>query len=389
MSTAADTVDAARLKKRMRQTLKMQRYRKRLLEKADMLRATVSELEQAIYDAMQRRHPSNEVAQPSTLLPWEQVVRALRDESELATKDNVDLQRLCKTQGIVLLVLKQWVASFVVHMRTPRGTMKTWRHVTLGVHPASRVRGCDWITLQMLHHVDRVFQQCHFPPLTSTDVVDDFVIGTTEEDDDDTVQYMWRDQREVPYAMEVVRELFARPHYTKMVAGGPKAKWIAPDDETAAVVAADNYRLRELDARLHYVHSFRGNQMLVRNVAREFDLPDRCVFVAQNIHDDELLPNSSAAQRNRTSWFVLDRISSTRTKMRALSVLSQQFTKTGFVDLADEAKAWGLDVKPTEALDSAERRVHHRISQICSFNGSTYNRELDEALASTAKKRIK
>ncbi|KAF0689673.1 Aste57867_18910 [Aphanomyces stellatus] len=376
VSPATAANDAATLlKKRMRQTKKMQRYRKRLIEKAEVMRDHIASLETEIAEYMQRR-PSTKAA-ATLLLPWKEVARALKDDGKLADKDNRALQQQCQAQRMTILAIKHWMTEATTIVKSPRGSTHTWRNVTLCAHPTSRQLGFDWITKQMHANTDAVLQQFHFPPLVSTDVVDDFTIDTTNSD---FFQLVWRDQREVPYPLEDVRDLFMRPHFFVMVGGVglPETTSIA-ERET---IATDQHMLQlHCGSDTQYLHKrMLRAKTLVHSLVREFHEPNRCVFVRQSIHDDELLANDPL-QRNRMTWFVLDRLGPKRTKIRALNLSSQQFAKGGvYVSLEEEAPKWGLDVRADDDADVIHRRLVQRLYHICSGGGSAFDQDLDDAL---------
>ncbi|KAF0689671.1 Aste57867_18908 [Aphanomyces stellatus] len=370
-SPAEDVEAALAAAKRMRQTQKMQRYRKRLVEKADVLRGQVVQMEAAVKEFMRRRRS----LASSTQLPWKEVAKALESECNGVEAENKSLQSACHTHRVTILAMKHWVAAHVSSIPTsPRTSFgQSWRHVTLSGHPTSRRLGLDWITRQMHHNTDVVFQRCLFPPISSRDIVDDFVIEG--EVDDHGLLFLWRDQRDVPLPLETVRDLFARPHFYNML-GGLKhdSRALASPDE-AHVVATDTKMLEAFHGMLRYGHYIRGQEH-VHYLSREFDTPDRCVFVAQNITDDELLHND-AIQCNRMDWYVLDRLGPTRTKLRALGMASQMATREGPVSLEDEAHSWGIEVQHGVDLESKERSIRHRINQIASVGTNSYNQDLE------------
>ncbi|KAF0689675.1 Aste57867_18912 [Aphanomyces stellatus] len=373
-------IDAAAdelMKKRMRQNVKMQRYRKRLVERADILRAEVAHLEADI-DAYVVHQQERLRAAPKAL-PWKEVARAMQEDLDLTKKDNLALRRLCDSQAAISLAMKRWVASSVSLLTSPSGnTVLSWRHVTIGTDPASRVRAFDWITRHLYHNTDYMLQQYLFPSASSSEIVNDYIVDVSNAHG---LQYIRRHQISVPYSLEAVRDYFARPYCAHMGGSAFPPSNLA---NSAAVIAADDQMLRYYDGKLEYAHcSKAGGRALVHTLVREFNDPNRAVFVMQNVHDDALLPND-AIQRNRMRWVVLERISPNETKIRMLAIMSRRFSKHGFVPLVEEALEWGLDVRASmvDSLleDATERRVNHHIYQICKSEPSCA-RDVDEALA--------
>ncbi|KAF0689674.1 Aste57867_18911 [Aphanomyces stellatus] len=370
--------DEGLMKRRLRERLKMQRYRKRLVDEAVVLRADVAQLERLVDEKMRRRRSRGSNA---LFLTWKEIAKSLEDESELVKQDYRALKRHVDAQQAMALALKQWVAaSAPALLKGPTGHVQTWRQVTLCAHPASRARAFEWIAQQLHHNTDRMLQRCLFPATSSSDVIDDFLIDASNLDQHG-LQYIWRDQRDVPYSLDAVRDVYARPHYIESV-GTSDAAWAARDG-IAQVVAADQQMLAaNFDGSLRYGHDTMGGRALVHTLACEFNEPNRCVFVAQNIHDDELLPND-AVRRNRMTWsveFVLERLGPHRTKIRSLNVMTQLFSKDGFVPLEEEALVWGLNVHAIDDVASVERRVNQHIQHMCTARKNNYEGGVREAM---------
>ncbi|KAF0689672.1 Aste57867_18909 [Aphanomyces stellatus] len=375
MTTTDGGDDASLAERRRYRTQKMQRYRKRLIERADRLKEQAATMEQEIADFMRRRRPRD----LTMLLPWKEVAKAMADEREDVETDNEALAMQCRSRHETIEAMKQWAAAATTTflMKTPRGHTQTWQHITLSAHPTTRLLGFDWITLHLYHHMDNVFRRYGFPSLASTDVVDDFLVDMS---DVDALQYIWRDQREVPYPLEAVRDLFVRSHFRKMLQGDgaptiPAAEHHVVADDDAVLASA-------FHGSMQYVHSRRKGEH-VHYLAREFHETDRCVFVAQNILDDERRRHDDT-QCHRMDWFVLDRIGPARTKMRAVGTMSHMFTKDrSFVPLEDEALRWGLDLREAAAVDwgdSVERRLIQHIYRTCSADSINDNADVDKAV---------
>ncbi|KAF0689677.1 Aste57867_18914 [Aphanomyces stellatus] len=370
-------VDAARAEVRLRRTLKMQRYRKRLIEKADCLRDEVTHLQNEI-DAYMRRQRGRSA---SLLLPWKDVAKGLEDESELVAKDNRALKQLCLAQQQTMWTLHRWVVANLAIVTCPNAETQTWRYVTVCADPASRLCAFEWIAQHMQHNTDRVFQQFGFPAIASSTCIDDFSVEyQPSQDVDDGLQFIWRDQRELPYPMEAVRDWFARPHCLNMV-GAARANWPTTAHDRDVVAEDDRVLELQFGGTLRYIHNVRRGGKLIHILFSEWCGLDRCVFATQGIRDDERLPND-AVQRNRMSWFVLDRLGPTRTKMRALNVMSQHISSDGFVSFEEEAvDGWGIDF-PMDVPDmaSVERRVVQRMIDLGSGGGDWFNTALRDAM---------
>ncbi|KAF0689678.1 Aste57867_18915 [Aphanomyces stellatus] len=332
--------------KKSRDRAKMQRYRKRVADKYTALRLQAYHLETDLWHLHAFRVCS------STVLPWEDVYHAMREDIERITHSNESIKIKCQAYDRLIASMETWTRTCLVP-RSPSSSSKTlWHRATLDANPATRKLGFDWITKRLFHHHERVFEQCHFPGGTR---LLDFVVDTT--DGRDAMQFMWRIQVDVAASLETVRDEFARPHLLNQVMGKhlDEASMMAVDhpaeeDMPPVVVASDDKLLEDFDGTCCYVHNVWGGgdnfaKTRVHFLTREFDVSDdRVVFVAQSIHDDPLLPPIAAA-RNRMIWLVLDRRGPTRTTIRVLCVHSRYMTADGRVlSLDDEARRWRGDV---------------------------------------------
>ncbi|CAK4980314.1 unnamed protein product [Aphanomyces euteiches] len=76
-----------------------------------------------------------------------------------------------------------------------------------------------------------------------------------------------------------------------------------------------------------------------------FHEKDRTVIVVRQIEDDEAHNNRDFCQRSRMTWLDIRRVPRRKkTRMRTLTMLSQTFSRDGYVPLEEEAARWGLDL---------------------------------------------
>ncbi|KAF0689680.1 Aste57867_18917 [Aphanomyces stellatus] len=363
--TTDAVVDEATAKRRLKERQKMQRYRQRLAAKASALRDQVAVLAREMQRLSQQRQ---------TLLPWEVVADVMREESGLMMRTNVSLRMQCVDQAALVEAMKRWVVRVVTIPTTP-STGPTWRNSTLPALPDARKLGFDWITNYMYHNTDAIFDQLGYPH-DHVNVFSDFSIDMTKPDD---LQYVWRSQRDIHAPLEHVRDIFARPNLMGQLKGHYFGMATAPPDAALEALAAqDNLLLQPLAAR--YEHHRWSASTVMHFLAREFHAPGRCVFVAQNILDDECVVAPNKAERNRRIWLVLDAVTPSRTRMRALCLNSQAISKEGTIfSFENEALVWGCDV----SLYPESIRMHkfsQHVKAIACCNGNSFGREVQDKL---------
>ncbi|KAF0720953.1 hypothetical protein AaE_010228 [Aphanomyces astaci] len=329
--------------KKAREKAKMQRYRKRQADLYTQLHVEAFHLESQVM------HHANAVAQRrvlrlsavSSLLPWKEVLAAIRDDMDELTTANDALRARSQAVDRLAKAMQRWVhnaqyfpsPSSLSSSLHASGTLcrTPWRHVTLDAAPATRTLGFDWITKNLCHNHELVFQQCHFPPITSPDRVADFGVDTT--DGMERLQYIWRIQDDVAVPLSTVRDAFARPHFLSQVLGK------------------------------HLTNT------------------------------SSISPHISAAmQADEHCRFALDEITPDTTKIRMLCVNGRCFNmNSGPVPLEDEAARWGVDVGtraggmatlPAEDdVGDKEAWILQRITQVALKNVTSFQRDLCAMLA--------
>ncbi|RHY73623.1 hypothetical protein DYB30_012166 [Aphanomyces astaci] len=299
--------------KKAREKAKMQRYRKRQADLYTQLNVEAFHLESQVM------HHTNAVAQRrvlrpsavSSLLPWKEVLAAIRDDMDELTTANDALRARSQAVDRLAKAMQRWVhnaqyfpsPSSLSSSLHASGTLcrTPWRHVTLDAAPATRTLGFDWITKNLCHNHELVFQQCHFPPITSPDRVADFGVDTT--DGMERLQYIWRIQDDVAVPLSTVRDAFARPHFLSQVLGKHLTNTSSISPHISAAMQADEHLLSDFGGHACYFHSQWGATSWVHFLTREFHLSDdRCLFVAQCVHEDPLMP-ASPHSRHRMIWY--------------------------------------------------------------------------------------
>ncbi|KAF0716646.1 Aste57867_2730 [Aphanomyces stellatus] len=325
----------AQAKRRIYVKMKMRKYRDRERQEVASLEAQIESLQAEL-----ARLSFDFQSGKTSMLVWREVSSALQD----AVTSSIHRNRALKTQRRgheeLVRVMKQWVDTQTKALLSPQSrtlttrTHTSWRNVTLVAHPASRKLGFYWITDHLFHHTDAIMQQYQFP--SRHEALEDL---TVDIDDLDRVTYIHRKQVTLPFSLAATAS-FLRSSVLKRFLNAPVWSRVKPD----AVVPADTTLLQ--DDCLHYQHSERDPNQVVRTIYREYsEHPDRLVVVGQCVNHDESLPNS-ARQRGRMRWFVLDRVGPTQTMWRELTLNSHCFAASdgSFLSLDDEAMAVGCDL---------------------------------------------
>ncbi|ETV90830.1 hypothetical protein H310_14489 [Aphanomyces invadans] len=280
----------------------------------------------------------------SSVLPWHDTARGLRDEAFESLHHNRYLKKKVREYSCLGVLLRDFVDSSVVQS-APTGTWHASNlrldRVRLHAHPDARRHGLDWLTQVMYHNTDKLLEKYAFPDRTPYSRLADVTVDTTSLD---ALSYVQRYQLELQLPLEAVLPLATsyfqsgasseqlEVHYkTKQYLDVQMTKSIA-DSMTYDVVT--NWSLYP--------------QPGTTRLCRIFQDANRYVLVSQSIPDDEKLPSKNIDSKTLT-WVVLDQVSPTVTIMRCLFVVSQGLDlRTGiYVPLLHEALAdWNLDLRP-------------------------------------------
>ncbi|KAF0689667.1 Aste57867_18904 [Aphanomyces stellatus] len=347
MSPPVDAENAKLLHKRKLTREKMKRYRNGIMRKSRQLQALAESLTQDIV-ALKK-------AQSPWVLSWDDVACALREDVASEEFTNAILQAQVRSQEHLVQTMRTWVQRCLV---IPGAT---WRNVTLLADVTARKHGFDWITLNLHHNTDFVFDRYQFPSIASGESIQD---AFADARNPDCLEYVWRFQAEIAAPFDRVCRHINLGFFDTMLMHGPKVH---------APLAVDTQVLRSLGGSIRYSNSTAANEQL-NHLFRIFRSNVRCVLVAQNIHDDELLkdPKHRPAS-NRVSWMVVDKLSPTRTSLRYLMMASQGFSADGaLISLDDEAKIFGIDLSAyTE--DTKLPVFVSKATQLCLHYGAEFH----------------
>ncbi|OQR95978.1 hypothetical protein THRCLA_07420 [Thraustotheca clavata] len=240
---------------------------------------------------------------------------------------------------------------------------QSWRNTTLFTETESRKLGFDWITKQMFNNTDRVFMDCDFPSPGDLMNFEDFTIRETI---DDSFQYIWRHQVILPITMQQ-----AVAAMRMMVLNFAKGAIWSPGNG----ILMDEELLEDVGREIVYSRTQVNELEAVNLLCREFSPSDKkCVFVSQNILDDEALPFIQR-QCNRRFWIMLHSIHKNTTVCQTLYANSQFFTKEGFVSIEEEAACWGYPDFPADLSLHDQEITFKRHANFVGTNFLSYNNQ--------------
>ncbi|KAF0689668.1 Aste57867_18905 [Aphanomyces stellatus] len=340
---------------------KMRRYRHGLALKAMSLKEDARVLER------EKRRLLVEQSQSPWLLSWEDIARAMQDDASVSRRANTDLKALFHEQRHLILSMRSWVERCLVLPDS------SWRNVTLLADPTARQHGFDWITRHLHHNTDWVFHQYAFPPTASPLRVQDAFVDTSNPD---LLQFVWRDQQQLKVPFDDACDAISLDFFHAMLPHGAASVTSAVDQ---SAVDADLLRALGRDT-CRYSTSAGPNEPL-NHVYRVFRSDARCIFVAQNIHDDQLLESRKSTRRlrNRMTWMVLDKVDVDTTTMRTLTMASQSFGLSGTpLSLDEEAAVWGISLENGDGSlryddEAKQRRFIRAVTERCKSAGVEYD----------------
>ncbi|KAF0684235.1 Aste57867_23760 [Aphanomyces stellatus] len=300
-------------------------YRKKKNAERAMLRESLATLTQT---------KDRLVAKRRGILPWFEVAKALGEPRRLAEGQRRALRQKLKEHAELVQAMHRWVMS--MYQKLPLPTAFSWRSVTLLTSPESRQLGKEWITKQMLHNMERMFQEYQFPSMTSPAYVyDDEIVF---DSDVSHAGYTFISRRHVEYDGSVVRFEQVVPYI--------EATFLALQCNIAKYSDATPKILHDTHDTIKQCAFVTAGNEYVNVIWTSVRSADRYVFVVQQIQDDEIIPSHvQVRQRNRMIWGEVCRNASGGCKTRGLALVSQIFSPSeGPVSLDDDAKEWGFDL---------------------------------------------
>ncbi|KAF0720380.1 Aste57867_356 [Aphanomyces stellatus] len=289
-------------------------YRLEKKSEAAQLKLTQKELEAKLEQLLE----ASKLRQPH-ILSWRDAAKALKDARDGAHVRNRELRARIHMYERLVRDLSAWVQATDGVTRSLNPLCPTWRDVTLLANPESRKLGKEWITMQMFHNTDRVFQQHGFPSWDCDDVD------------------VYRDL-DISFPESGGCLYTSRRHFVSTQSLEQSCDAVRQDCLAMLLVHVNRVEtsLREADAntQLHTVHT--TNDEFLNILCGEFATPDRCTFVLRQIQRDDT-QEGRFRQRNRMLWFDYFRLPNGCTKKRSLAIVSNCFVRAGEFSLDDEA----------------------------------------------------
>ncbi|KAF0690135.1 Aste57867_18460 [Aphanomyces stellatus] len=118
----------------------------------------------------------------TTLLPWEEIAQALKDDTLDQVKDNRCLKQQIEAQKQMNKLLSAWIHSMYPQQRYPSSSEETWRHSQLlkGDDACRRVAQ-SWIIQQAYHNTGRALGHLAFPDSLETSIDVDVTFDPAED----------------------------------------------------------------------------------------------------------------------------------------------------------------------------------------------------------------
>ncbi|KAF0719241.1 Aste57867_1164 [Aphanomyces stellatus] len=327
---------------------KQREYRIKQRSKHSKMTQRIQELETILLKGksqggLRRMKPARE---RDLLLPWDVIADIMKSERGQAESTQRELRRRVQETTAVIQDMQRFATvqhvsqHFLAAPPTfpcAQGMLQSsaWRHVTLFANTESRRLGKKWITENMFLNAKHVFQHYQFPPPDSQERMQDYNLIFTEE----CYFLVQRSHQFYDVPMEAFRRM-THLHLCSLLLLAGASEY---DDPT-----------EECDMR----RQITSLGECINVILGEFRGPNRCTHVIQQIQDDERWPHEHR-QRNRIE---LERVGLCRTKLRALSIISQSRRKDGFVSLTEEAPHLELDGDCTSE-DSFRRQMLARTSR--------------------------
>ncbi|KAF0705214.1 Aste57867_7100 [Aphanomyces stellatus] len=308
----------------------MRTYRQKEKDEVQHLRSQIYDLE-AQLEKLACASSTSASKTKDGRLPWNEVATALKEDMDGAMRRNADLKKKSQKLYVVLHGLYNWVLASSQVPESPNSSIPTWRNTSLLANPTGRRCGKEWIMRQMYESADDVFRQRQYPSMDSNEQFYDLNIQFSDDSFNVVARRQVNDKREFNYFVQRYRENL----FTNMLLQG------------FIKTSSDNVAETTESTRLHQLIAASGE--FVNILTAEFwDGLDRCMFVVQNIIDDETISGPNAAPkllRHRTMWVEMRRIADGTTKMRNLYMVSQAFTKaSGFLPLDVDAVNFYCDL---------------------------------------------
>ncbi|KAF0690131.1 Aste57867_18456 [Aphanomyces stellatus] len=261
--------------------------------------------------------------QVTSLLPWDEVTQALKDDIVEQAMNNRCLQRQVDAQRRMSEVLYAWVQSMSPSERTPSAVEETWRHSYMPKADIdTRSMAQSWIVQQSYYNAGRAMAAASFPDSLETRIEVDVAIDAIE----DLFHVTIVSQVVVPYSLEDTTEGY----------------WVA-DNTFPSLVALDELpaadalrRMAEGDVR--YDVNSESPTIRLNSLHGYVREPDRTTFVFRAILVDEAFPTVAGLPAwtvDTKTWTVADRMGASCTRLRTFCTMGHpHMPDVGYMPMA-------------------------------------------------------
>ncbi|ETV68383.1 hypothetical protein H257_15699 [Aphanomyces astaci] len=263
-----------------------------------------------------------------SILPWKDVAMGMDEGVKIASSQLKVLKTQVDAYAEQVWAMKKWVVTNSVLKSALDSRVPTWRDVTLLAHPTSRRLGKEWITLQMYHNTDRIFQQYGFPAIDSHETIDWDTESVTVDGGDYTV---YRRQAKMTESLE---DAIAYIDSTLLSVQSTYVQQHATSAQAVVEIEGNTKQFAIVTPRQEYVNLLCG----------EFCTPNRCVFVLQQILDDEACSHRAYRQRNRMFWHDVQDLPNGNTVVRSVAIHTLCYTKEGSIAIDDDAQVLQVNI---------------------------------------------
>ncbi|OQS06390.1 hypothetical protein THRCLA_01566 [Thraustotheca clavata] len=295
-------------------------------------------LKQRIYDLEMHLYKVKRVR--VTLLPWEDVAKALADDTLDKVRENRSIKRELAHKRKLARLLQQWIQSLSPEMRYPNVHVDSWRnsHIFHGDEASRRV-GYEWLIKQLYHNTERELMPLGFP------ASNDYFLDTSITFKDTTISLQQQMQMALPYSLEIVSRAIwiAVRTFIHYIQRKPHSltKLLEINDDIEYVQEDMGPKTRRIDSKLLY---------------GRFQEPDRTVVVTRAVRSDDAYPiESTTWTTDMKQWFVLERIDANSTRCRFYDILGHPSTQNGYVSIQDIVRQYRY-----EPLDDAHAMQYCR-----------------------------
>ncbi|RHY88557.1 hypothetical protein DYB37_011713 [Aphanomyces astaci] len=267
----------------------------------------------------------------TSLLPWEDIAQALKDDTLDKVRDNRSLKKEVEHNHRMYGFLKRWIASInSPRSSVPHAFQDSWRQSTLFAgDDASRHVGITWVIRHMHRNADRALAHLVYP-----DEDDEYVDVEVVEVHEGVLETRVMHQFTVQYGLEDVSQAC-------YVAEKTFAQFYLQRDFD------DNYTALVNEGQdIEYAREEVGpaNQSIADYLIQgRFHEDNRTMLCLKTVMDEAHPLDDTTWTVNTKQWLVADRTGPTTTRVRTYYTIEHPSTQTGFVPVEEVANVFNVD----------------------------------------------